>query len=192
MNFKRAAFVALTALSAACGSIGTSGAAEERWTIVDRETKRPIPNAWVTVHFNEDVTQFFITRTICVATKTLIADENGQVHFAPGPRGSSPTIIPRKEGFHGPVGVREDAQRREVYLVPIERTGGDPYQTALQGAIRSACYQAEMDKMELARRKHFLLVARRLADANNKAQMDALDNFAQQIERDERELAGAK
>jgi hypothetical protein len=164
----------------------------ETWTVVDRNTKKPIPSAWVTIEYWRDVGGPPHGASRCVRSKSLITDENGQ--FALDPGSSRDHRIPNayKSGFMNPLGKAGDYELRETYLVPFEGNQQDAFFNRLHGARPSGCFDAKVDALEIVRRKRFLDEATPLADPKNEEHATTLRILRQAIERDENQGLGAK
>jgi hypothetical protein len=177
-------------VSSACAV--TPNGPVETWTVMDRNTKKPIPSAWVTIQFQRDVGGPPHGSSVCARSKSLIADEKGQFTFERSSLRDDLTVYAYKSGFVRPFGKSGDYQLRETYLVPFEGDREDAFQKAILSARSSGCHGSDSDVQELARRKHFLEDARRLADPNNADHTGTILFFEKRIEDDERHGMGAK
>lgn len=164
----------------------------ETWTVVDRNTKKPIPSAWVTIEFWRDVGAPPHGSSVCARSKSLIADENGQFTVERGSSRDDPIVYAYKSGFVRPFGKSGDYQVWETYLVPFDGNKEDAFLKALHDARPSLCFNAKVDAQEIARRKHFLDEATPLADPKNEEHVTTLRILRQAIERDEKQGTGAK
>ena len=135
--------------------LGSTGYPAENWTVVNRDTGEPIPDAWISIRYFRTYPGLGDSQTVCIRAESFKADGNSHFKLPPEIRDTVMSKTAAKLGYTMPIGRINDPTKREVYLVPFTGTQDEVFYNALRESQPSQCHSDDDKVRELPKRKYF-------------------------------------